>query len=264
MPDLVESINCAKCGGPLDVTVGTAIATCPYCGTVSRLRGDRPFVLRHGMLAHRLDRAGAEAAIRSWMTGGVLKPDDLARSARVVSLECVYLPFYVFEVDATTAYAGVLTRTGTNERRSGRLVRDYFWKVLGRRSGSFPLREYKIPLAQKVPFDTAAMVRDARFLNAEIDEDEAARIVREQVEAHQRELLADLVDVVEEAPTDIRVKDAEFLHAPVWFSSYVYGGKTYEIVLDAASGDVIRGEIPPPTGGFGEFLKGARRGLFGT
>lgn len=262
MPELVESINCPKCGGPLDVAVGTAIVTCPYCGTLSRLRGDRPFVLRHGMLAHRLDRAGAEAAIRGWMAGGFLKPDDLRAEARLSRLECVYVPFYVFEVDATTTYAGVLTRTGRNERRSGRLVRDYFWKVLGRRAGEFPVREYKLPLAHKVPFDTAAMVRDARFLNAEIDEDEATRIAREQVEAHQRELLKDLVDIVEEARTDVELKDIEFLHAPLWFASYAYGEKSYQIVLDAASGEVVRGEIPPPTGGFGEFLRGATRGLF--
>lgn len=246
MPELVESVNCPKCGGPLSLTTGEVIVTCPYCGTASRMRGDKPFVLRHAMLAHRLDRTGAQGAIAGWMSGGFLKPDDLRRASRVTSLECVYVPFYVFEVDATTTYAGVLTRTGTNERRTGTLVRDYFWKVLGRRGGDFPVREYKLPLAHKVPFDTAGMVRDARFLHAEIDEDEAVRIAREQVEAHDRELLKDLVDVVEGARTEVVVKDSEFLHAPLWFASYEYRGKTYRIILDAASGQVVHGDIPTP------------------
>ena len=190
------------------------------------------------------------------MGGGVTTPPDLRRASRVTSLECVYVPFYVFEVDAATAYAGVLTRTGTNERRKGRLVRDYFWKVLGRRAGAFPVREYKMPLAFKVPFDTAAMVPGSRFLNAEIDEVEAERIARAEVEAHQRELLKDLVDVVEEATSQVTVKDAEFLHAPLWFAAYTYKDRPYAIVIDAASGEVVRGEIPPPTGGLGEFLLG--------
>lgn len=263
MPDLVESINCPKCGGPLDLAVGEVIVTCPYCGTASRLRGDKPFVLTHSMLAARLDRDRALAMILGWMDGGVMKPDDLRRASRVTTLECVYLPFYIFEVDATTRYAGVLTRTGTNERRTGDLRRDYFWKILGRRTGEFPTREYKLPLASKVPFDTAGMVPGSRFLNAEVDEDEAARLVREDVDAHQRALLKDLVDVIEDAQTALEVKDAEFLHAPIWFSTYEYQGRPYTIVLDAASGDIIRGDIPSPTGGFGEFLKGASRGLFG-
>ena len=53
MPELVESISCPKCGGPLNLTTGEVIVTCPYCGTASRIRGDKPFVLLHSMLAAR-------------------------------------------------------------------------------------------------------------------------------------------------------------------------------------------------------------------
>src|SRR5439155_22259050 len=106
---------------PLKLTTGEVIMTCTYCGTASRIRGDKPFVLTHSMLTARMDRDGALRAIQGWTEGGVMKPDDLRRAAWITSLECVYLPFYVFEVDATTAYAGVLTRTGTNEKRSGAL-----------------------------------------------------------------------------------------------------------------------------------------------
>lgn len=263
MPQIVESLNCPKCGGPLNLTTGEVIVTCPYCGTASRIEGSKPFLLRHSMLAARVDRDAALRQIQGWLGGGVMKPDDLQKASRVTTLECVYLPFYVFEVDATTAYAGVLTRTGTNERRTGNLRRDFFWKILGRRTGDFPTREYKLPLALKVPFDTGGMVRDSRFLNAEVDEDEAERIAREEVDRHQRELLQDIVDLVEETTTQIEVKDAEFLHAPIWFSSYDYHGRSFTILLDAASGEVFRGDIPPPSGGFTEFVKTTARDLFG-
>src|SRR5207245_2322253 len=126
----------------------------------------------------------------------------------------------------------------------------------------FPTREYKLPLGLKVPFDTGGMVRDSRFLNAEVDEDEAERMTREDVDGHQRELLKDLVDVIEDARTQVDVKDSEFLHAPIWFSTYEYRTRSYTILLDGASGEVVRGDIPPPSGGFGEFLKGAGRDMF--
>ena len=263
MPELVESINCPKCGGPLNLTTGEVIVTCPYCGSSIRLRSDKPFLLRHSMLAAKVDRAGVTAAIESWMEGGVMKPDDLRRASRIVSLEGVYLPFYVFEVDARTSYKGVLTRLGTSEPRSGDLVRNYFWKILARRSGADAVADYHIPLALKVPFDTTAMMKDARLLNAEVDEDEAARLVQEQVDAHQKELLKDVIDVMEQATTKVETKDSEFLHAPLWFATYEYREKTYKIVVDGASGDVVTADLPTPTGGFGEFLHDARRGLFG-
>jgi len=214
------------------------------------------------MLPAVLDRDGAVRQIQGWMEGGVMKPDDLRRASQITSLDGLYLPFYVFEVDADTAYQGVLTRTGTNERRSGNLVRNYFWKVLGRRSGEYAVADYHIPLSLKVPFDTTQMLKDARMLNAEVDEDEAGRLAQEEVDARQRELLKDLVDVLENASTKFTVKDSEFLHAPLWFATYAYRGKTYRIVVDAASGDIVSGDIPMPSGGLGEFLKDSTHGIF--
>ena len=191
-----------------------------------------------------------------WMAGGVMTPRDFRRKSRTTSLECTYVPFYVFEVDARTSYAGVLTRTGKAVRKQGTLSRNYFWKVLARRSGDFPLREYKLPLAHKAPFDTATMVRVSRFLNAEVDEDEAERIAREQVDRHQRELLKDEIDTFERVSTEIIVKDTEFVHAPLWFGTFTYRGRPYVVIVDGASGEIVRGDIPPPGGGLGEFLRG--------
>jgi len=76
-------------------------------------------------------------------------------------------------------------------------------------------------------------------------------------------LLKDVIDVVEDAKTEIAVKDTEFLHAPLWFAGYTYRGRNAMVILDAATGEVVRGDIPPPTGGLGEFLRGAGRAVLG-
>lgn len=256
MTKLVDALTCGKCGAPLPMKTGEVLLACPYCGSVLRL-GGAPFVLRHSLLrAAVIDRPAAEAVLRGWMAGGFVKPGDLARHSTITSLEAVYLPFFVFEVHASTRYAGLLTRTGGELRREGALVRDYFWKILGRRSGDFPVREYKLPLAHKIPFETAAMIAGAQFLHAEIDEVEAGTLAREQVMEQQRTLLHDVIDVVETADTEVTWKDPEFLHAPFWTGSYGYRDKSYAVILDAAAGEVVRGDIPPPTGGLGEMFFG--------
>src|SRR5437879_13364700 len=106
MPELVESINCPKCGGPLTLAPGEVIVTCPYCGTVYRFQGDKAFVLRHTMLSARADHDGAVRTIQGWMEGGVMKPDDLRKASRFATVECIYLPVYGLEV------AGPLPNTG--------------------------------------------------------------------------------------------------------------------------------------------------------
>src|SRR5207247_10580298 len=106
----------------------------------SRFQGDKAFVLRHSMLSARIDRDGAVRTIQGWMGGGVMKPDDLRKASRIATMECIYLPFYVFEVDATTTYTGVISRTGTKQQRSGDLRRGQFVRIRGRRAGAVPTR----------------------------------------------------------------------------------------------------------------------------
>src|SRR3989442_9063604 len=100
MPDLVESLKCPRCGGPITMNPGDVIVTCPYCGSASRLRSEKAFLLRHGMLTARLDEAGAAAAIEAWFSGGVLKPAHLRRGPPLPPPECAFIPFFVFEVGA--------------------------------------------------------------------------------------------------------------------------------------------------------------------
>jgi hypothetical protein len=39
------------------------------------------------------------------------------------------------------------------------------------------------------------------------------------------------------------------LHAPIWFVKFEYKGKLYQLLVDGASGMVIKGDIP--SSGFG-------------
>src|SRR5437879_12635313 len=110
MPELVESINCPKCGGPLNLVPGEVIVTCPYCGTASRFQGDKPFVLRHSMLVARVDRDSAVRMIKRWLDGVSMKTDDVRKAARIGSMECDYVHFYEVEHDAPTCYSRVLIR----------------------------------------------------------------------------------------------------------------------------------------------------------
>jgi len=54
MPELVDSLNCPKCGGPLRLAVGEVIVTCRYCGTVYR----HPYMREQKALRKRRASAG--------------------------------------------------------------------------------------------------------------------------------------------------------------------------------------------------------------
>ncbi len=259
MVQLVDALNCPHCGGPLDLSPGEIIVTCKYCGSDVRIAGEKRFLVKHSMLTAGFQEDGIRQVIASWMAGGAFRPDDLARASKLDSLECTYLPFYVFEVDAVTQWRGVMSRTGQPYEKSGELRKDLFWKILGRRSSPFPTREYRLPLSAKTAFDIALMARGSKFLNAEIDEDEAVRLVNDEVREHQRRLLLqEEVDDIIEANSSVAIKDTEFVHAPVWFARYTYRGKMYDMTIDGASGEVIKADVPPPEMGLGGLFSSRR------
>lgn len=242
MVEVVEKVSCPSCGAPLKVKAGEIVITCEYCSTVVNLKAEKPFVFKHSIIPNKYTQADVETLARTWMTSGYAMPGDLARKAKFTRVHLSFLPFYVITCTAKTEYEGVFTRTGTSREVKDVISSEYQWTVLGRRSGAFPEREYKIPLAGKSSFDLSQV--QGEFLNAELDEGDAQERARAQIEAHHAYLMEEKVDQVTTSTTSFEVKDCEFLHAPIWFIDYTYGGGLYHLYMDGSTGEVIKGEIP--------------------
>jgi hypothetical protein len=245
MVQIAEEIGCPDCGAPLKVKAGEAIITCEYCGSDVNLAVGKKYFLKHSIIPCKYTKDGILKEVKSWMKKGFLKPSDLARKSRVVFVELRFLPFFVVHLTASTKYEGVFTRTGGNINKKGDIVKEYYWKVLGRRGSSFPTRSYEIPVASKADFNISLLSPEARFLNSEIDEKEAENTASQEVKEHQKFLLSTEVDHITDINTTVNIKNTEFLHAPAWFVKYEYRGKTYELIMDGATGDEIKAEIPP-------------------
>jgi hypothetical protein len=157
----------------------------------------------------------------------------------------------VVSIQAKTAYKGVFERIAPPMVKEGTIEKEYNWLVLAREASVFPAREYKVPLEGKMPYDFRKIERFAKVLNNEIDKDEAVTLAKQQIEAHHRFLLQEDVDKLIEVNNDFNVKQAVYLHAPIWFIKYEYRGESYQLLIDGATGMPVKGEIPQK--GFGIF-----------
>ncbi len=258
MVEIAEEIGCPDCGAPLKIRPGEAIITCEYCGSDVNLAVGKKYFLKHSIIPATYDNQAIMGEIKSWMKKGFLKPSDLARRSKILGAELRFLPFFIVNVTATSSYEGVLTRTGLNLPKKGEFSKTYYWKVLGRRGSHFPTRSYEVPASGKADFNLSLLSKDGKFLNSELDEREAGEITTQEVKEHHKFLLSAEVDHITSIDTRVDIKNTEFLHAPVWFIKYEYGGKTYEVILDGATGDEITAEIPSME------KKGIFGKLFGT
>jgi hypothetical protein len=241
---LAKNISCSHCGAPVEFEPGELITTCKYCGFTTVIETGAPFKFEHSLLLNKYDSDQADELISSWMRSGFLKPDDLARKSKILEKNLVYLPFWVISIEAKTSYKGVFERISPPIVKDGKIQKEYNWLVLAREASGFPTREYDVPLAGKIPYDFRKIEGFAKVLNSEIRREEALDLAKQQIEAHHRYLLQQDVDKIIEIYTEINVKQAVYLHAPLWFVKYEYKGKTYQLILDGAAGMALKGDIP--------------------
>jgi len=248
---VAQSIRCSHCGAPVEFNPGEIIATCRYCGFMTVIETGQSYNFEHALLLNKYDEKQIEEPVKNWMQTGFLKPPDLARKSKIFEKNLVYLPFWIVSVEAITSYKGIFERITPPIVKEGKIQKEYDWLVLAREAAGFPAREYDVPLEGKIPYDFRKIEGFAKVLNSEIDRDEALKIAKQQIEAHHRFLLQQELDKIIEMNTEFDVKQAVYLHAPVWFIKYEYKGRNYQLLIDGATGNVIKGEIPQK--GFGIF-----------
>lgn len=246
---VVDEIHCSHCGAPISFKPGEILATCKYCGYTIAIETGQPFTFEHSILLNRYDLVSVDAPIIDWMRTGFIKPPDLAKKSKIQEKNLVYLPFWVVSVEAKSSYKGVFERMAPAVVKEGKIEKEYDWLVLARKATEFPTKEYDVPLAGKIPFDFRKIEGFAKVLNSEIDKDDAVEFARQQIDQHHRYLARGDVDKIIEMNTSINVKQIVYLHAPIWFVKFEYKGKLYQLLVDGASGMVIKGDIP--SSGFG-------------
>jgi hypothetical protein len=241
---VAQNIRCSHCGAPVEFKPGELIATCKYCGFTTVIETGAPFNFEHSLLLNKYDQNQVDSLIQDWMRSGFMKPGDLARKSKIIEKNLVYLPFWVVSVETKTSYKGIFERISPPIVKDGKIDKEYNWLVLAREAAGFPTREYDVPLEGKIPYDFRKIEGFAKVLNSEITREESLELAKQQIEALHRFLLKQEVDRIVEVYTELNVKQAVYLHAPIWFVKYEYKGQSYQLILDGAAGIALKGDIP--------------------
>jgi hypothetical protein len=244
MAAVAQEIRCSHCGAPVEFKPGELFATCKYCGFTTVIETGQAFTFEHSLLLNNYSEEQIEDLVRKWMRSGFMKPGDLAKKAKLTEKNLVYLPFWIVSADCTTKYKGIFERISPAIVKEGQIQKEYNWLVLAREASSFPTREYNMPLTGKIPYDFKKIERFAKLLNSEMTREEALEIAKQQIEALHRFLLQQDIDRIVEAKTTINLKQMVYLHAPVWFIKYEYKNNTYQMIVDGATGLILKGDIP--------------------
>lgn len=266
---LDSEVTCTTCGATVQFA-GTLTAThCSYCGgpisrdAVHRAENRIP---AHGMLPFEVDKPRAQNELKKWVSSRWFAPGTFKKRGVQGQFSGVYLPYWTYDALTHNEYEGergdhyyVTVEDGDGEERQERRTdwtyvsgsfNTFFDDVLISAVQRLPKKLLESlepwPFDKLIPFAPDVM---AGFLAQTYDVSlgdgfaSAKEKMERAVERETRQRIGGDEQRVHALDTAFSAITFKHLLLPVWLLAYRYGDKTYQVSINACTGQV-RGERP--------------------
>lgn len=263
-----KQLHCHNCGAVVRFE-GTITATeCAYCGASAQLEDIQSSDVQEpvdGVLAFRVERTTAQEHLVNWVRSRWFAPGAFTRQGVQGRFNGVYLPYWTFDSLTATHYAGrrgehyfVTVGSGKNRRTvmrtrwypaSGAFQR-LFDDLLIVASTGIPTKRVDAlepwPVHQCTPFSPALL---AGFLarTYDVQPDAGFASARERMEEQLRQDVRARIggDVQQIDSMHVRYDAVTYKHLllPVWMMAYRFRTKSFQVVVNACTGEV-QGDRP--------------------
>lgn len=242
----VQTIRCGGCGAETTRPANVISDRCPFCASPALSAGGARLRAPDGVLPFHVDEATARAAVERWQQALWFKPGPLFTAAPPV--HAVYLPYWSFDWDVTTDY---VARGNKGPARPGRERTQV--------TGSTVLASRSVPVtagADLEPWDLDQIVAPNPQLLLGISAEThgeldglargaalSHRLLDREVDYKIRPGQGSSRPVIESRTTTYHGVRYRLLLLPVWTTSYVHQGRSYRVLVNARTGEVV-GERP--------------------
>ena len=250
-----EMVRCDKCGAEQRLEGSLFASKCGFCGAgiVSKSYAGR-HVKPRSIVPFQLDRRGAQDAFRRWLRWRWLAPGDLKRYARSdASFTGIYLPFWTYDCQTSTAYTG---------QRGKKRDKSVDWTRVSGRIDKF-FDDVMVPGSKTLPptitgclqaWDTTALVPyQPQFVGGfqaeayQVGLAEAYPLARKEIDSRIRALVKRDIGGDDQRIDALETSYGRFTFKhvllPAWVSAYRYRDKVYRFVVNAQTGETD-GESP--------------------
>ena len=261
-------VRCSSCGANVAFSDNLVSTECPYCGSPLQRSDhheseDRLAV--NGVLPFMVDRDQAKGALGQWVKSRWFAPNEFKKRGVGGKFSGIYFPHWTYDSMTHTRYSGqrgehywVEVGSGDNKRRerrtrwypaSGNFSR-FFDDVLVcaaktaapklmRSLEPWPLSEAR-PYAPEVLAGYLAMTYDVL-----VDEglDVARERMNDEIRAEAKRRIGGDEQRIHGCYTKFGALSFKHLLLPVWMMAYRYREKSYQLVVNACTGEV-QGERP--------------------
>jgi ribosomal protein S27E len=266
-------VQCSGCQANITFEPPETAGNCPFCGTsiVAEPHQAHPLMMPESLLPFRIGKRDCHQSIQTWLSSRWFAPSSLKQLAQSEQIQGVYIPFWTYDAQTHSDYRGergdhytvTKTRTVTNSEGNQETeeyeethtrwhnVRDqvsrFFDDLLvpGISDSVKPERLQQLepwPLEKLVPYK-ASYFAGFKVQRYQVDMEQglglAQGIMDDQIRSDvERDIGGDeqRIHSINTCHSQITFKH---ILLPVWISAYQYGGKQFQVVINAQTGEVL-------------------------
>ena len=257
-----KTVNCKNCGAQSIYDALEIASVCPYCGSnhVMEEKGVKTLA-PDGVVTFEVTAQLAGDMFSSWLNKKWFCPTPAKQSAKPERFKGVYIPNWVFDANSRSFYTAQAGVSKTRKKEDGK-TENYiqYHGVRGSHRKEFDdfiqigsNRYDKNTLRAIEPFDTAnnkaykpEYIAGFSAERYSIGLNDAWEEARRRMENVIDDEITSKIRTKENASTvkDLNVKTTfsdvkfKYLLLPIWISSFVFNGKTYEFMVNGQTGKV--------------------------
>jgi DNA-directed RNA polymerase subunit RPC12/RpoP len=263
------TLRCHTCAA--QTTSDDLSISCPFCGAPVVVEVDPDDQLApEAVVPFGIDQRAAQDAVQGWVRSRWFAPNRLRKVGSSETMKGTYLPHWTFDARTGSDYLGQrgehywVSETYTDSQgrtQTRQVMRTRWWPAAGHVARSFDdvlvpattkvaatrlqaLGPWSLPEAAAYQPDYLAGFRTLRY---DVEPEQGLQEAKgEMATVIQQDCRADIggdeqrVHRVDTTYADIMFK---LVLLPVWIAAYLYGGSTYQVFVNARTGEVT-GERP--------------------
>lgn len=243
----LHGLNCPNCGGTIQIPEGQRIVCCPYCNLRSLVKGERG--MQRYQVSPKVNREQALNALQGFLKSNWAIARNAPQQARISEAVLVYLPFWaIWGRVAGWVFGTKRIGSGKNVRyepREIRVVEEVTWNGAACDVGEFGVTQ--VLLAGR-PLDVYApeLLHNTGLVFEPVGSLSDAQQAAEQQVGDLMNRKANLSRI---SQTFVRTfqRRLGLVYYPMWVMRYTFRGRTFQVVIDAHSGQVLYGKAPGNT-----------------
>lgn len=263
LTETAMEVKCSSCGAATQFEPGAVAGKCPFCAAaiVAQPKAADPMIAPHGVLPFKLPAESASAAVKAWLGSLWFAPNDLKAVAQQEGLQGVYIPFWTYDANTNSVYEGERGQYYVDQRGQRQIAWERcqgavscgFDDILAPATRAVQAARLDAlepwPLEQVKPYEPGYLA-GFKAQRYQILMSDGFQYAQRKMAPVIEGLARDQMGGDQNRVTGVRTQygDVTFKHVllPVWIGAYRYGGKVYQVVVNAQRGEVS-GERPVST-----------------